>query len=212
MKNLIFINGTMGAGKSAVSRKLKKILAPSLFLDGDWCWDMEPFAPGAAERALVLRNIAFLLNNYLAFDGRGNVIFCWVMHKRAVVEDLLARLDLSGARFFLFTLDVSEAELARRLSRDVERELRDSGIVERSLARRREFDAFGEVVPADGISPAEAARAIASAVLSGGARFYERGHTYGVAGKDLRRAYEAGALRYFEDAERGFRRGAEFSI
>ena len=175
MKNLIFINGTMGAGKSAVSRKLKKILAPSLFLDGDWCWDMEPFAPGAAERALVLRNIAFLLNNYLAFDGRGNVIFCWVMHKRAVVEDLLARLDLSGARFFLFTLVVSEAELTRRLSRDVERGLRDSGIVERSLARRREFDAFGEVVPADGISPAEAARAIASAVLSGGARFYERG-------------------------------------
>ena len=97
------------------------------------------------------------------------------MHKRAVVEDLLARLDLSGARFFLFTLDVSEAELTRRLSRDVERGLRDSGIVERSLARRREFDAFGEVVPADGISPAEAARAIASAVLSGGARFYERG-------------------------------------
>ena len=153
MKNLIFINGTMGAGKSAVSRELKKILAPSFFLDGDWCWDMEPFAPGAAERALVLRNIAFLLNN----------------------EDLLARLDLSGARFFLFTLDVSEAELTRRLSRDVERGLRDSGIVERSLARRREFDAFGEVVPADGISPAEAARAIASAVLSGGARFYERG-------------------------------------
>ena len=175
MKNLIFINGTMGAGKSAVSRERKKILAPSFFLDGDWCWNMELFVPGAAERALVLRNIAFLLNSYLAFDGRGNVIFGWVMHKRAVVEDLLARLDLSGARFFLFTLDVSEAELTRRLSRDVERGLRDSGIVERSLARRREFDAFGEVVPADGISPAEAARAIASAVLSGGARFYERG-------------------------------------
>ena len=172
MKNLIFINGTMGAGKSAVSRELKKVLAPSFFLDGDWCWDMEPFVPGEAERALVLRNIAFLLNSYLAFDGRGNVIFCWVMHKRAVVEDLLARLDLSGARFFLFTLDVSEAELTRRLSRDVERGLRDSGVVERSLARRREFDAFGDVVPADGISPAEAAHAIASAVLSGGARFY----------------------------------------
>ena len=128
----------MGAGKSAVSRELKKILAPSFFLDGDWCWDMEPFAPGAAERALVLRNIAFLLNSYLAFDGRGNVIFCWVMHKRAVVEDLLARLDLSGARFFLFTLDVSEAELARRLSRDVERELREKKYDE--IIAQREAD------------------------------------------------------------------------
>ena len=181
MKNLIFINGTMGAGKSAVSRELKKILAPSFFLDGDWCWDMEPFAPGEAERALVLHNIAFLLNNYLAFDGRVNVIFCWVMHRRSIVEDLLARLDLSDARFFLFTLDASEEELTRRLLRDVEAGLRESGIVERSLARKREFDAFGEVIATDGVSPAAAARAIASSVLSGGALFYEEGDAHGVA-------------------------------
>lgn len=181
MKNLIFINGTMGVGKSAVSRELKKILAPSFFLDGDWCWDMEPFAPGAAERALVLRNIAFLLNGYLAFGGRGNVIFCWVMHRRSIVEDLLARMDLSGARFFLFTLGASENELTRRLSRDVAAGLRESGIVERSLARRREFDAFGKVVATDGVSPAAAARAVASAVLSGMALFYEEGDAHGVA-------------------------------
>lgn len=103
MKNLIFINGTMGAGKSAVSRELKKILAPSFFLDGDWCWNMEPFVPGAAERALVLRNIAFLLNSYLAFDGRGNVIFGWVMHKRAVAR-ICWRGLIYRARDFFFLL------------------------------------------------------------------------------------------------------------
>ncbi len=33
----------MGSGKTAVCRELKKMTAPSAFLDGDWRWDMEPF-------------------------------------------------------------------------------------------------------------------------------------------------------------------------
>ena len=43
MKKLILIGGAMGAGKTTVCQKLKPLLAPSAFLDGDWCWDMEPF-------------------------------------------------------------------------------------------------------------------------------------------------------------------------
>lgn len=35
MKQLILINGTMGAGKSAVSNQLLRLLAPSVYLDGD---------------------------------------------------------------------------------------------------------------------------------------------------------------------------------
>ena len=35
MKNLIFVNGTMGAGKTTLCRELKKLLAPSVFLDGE---------------------------------------------------------------------------------------------------------------------------------------------------------------------------------
>lgn len=182
MKNLIFINGTMGAGKSAVSRELKKILAPSFFLDGDWCWDMEPFVPGAAERGLVLRNAAFLLNGYLAFDGRDNVIFCWVMHRRSIVEDLLARLNLSEVNFFLFTLVASEEELARRLSHDAAAGLRGEETVMRSLKRRREFDAFGKITPTDGISPEETARAIACAVPAEGVKLH-KGDVYKWSGR-----------------------------
>ena len=168
MKNLIFVNGVMGAGKSTVSRELKKFLAPSFFLDGDWCWDMEPFAADAAERALVMRNIAFLLNGYLSFEGRGNVIFCWVMHRRSIVEDLLSRLDLCAVRFFLFTLEVSEETLVHRLRRDARAGLRDEGIIPRSLARLREFDARGVSVDVEAASPLEAARGIAAYVRRGG--------------------------------------------
>ena len=43
MKNLYIVGGTMGVGKTAVCQQLKRILPNSVFLDGDWCWDADPF-------------------------------------------------------------------------------------------------------------------------------------------------------------------------
>ena len=40
MKNIYIIGGTMGVGKTTICQKLKLKLANSVFLDGDWCWDM----------------------------------------------------------------------------------------------------------------------------------------------------------------------------
>lgn len=36
MKTLLFINGTMGAGKSTVCQALKRMIPPAVVLDGDW--------------------------------------------------------------------------------------------------------------------------------------------------------------------------------
>ncbi len=57
MKRLVIVNGTMGAGKTTVCRELKKLAAPCAFLDGDWCWDMEPFMVTEETKALVQDNI-----------------------------------------------------------------------------------------------------------------------------------------------------------
>jgi shikimate kinase len=43
MKRLIFISGTMGIGKTTISKLLLKELKNSVFLDGDWCWNINPF-------------------------------------------------------------------------------------------------------------------------------------------------------------------------
>ena len=43
MKKVIFISGTMGSGKSTVSRLCSEQLTRSVWLDGDWCWMMHPF-------------------------------------------------------------------------------------------------------------------------------------------------------------------------
>ena len=61
MKTLYFISGTMGVGKTAVSQQLKKDLPKSVFLDGDWCWDSDPFQVTDETKAMVTDNICYLL-------------------------------------------------------------------------------------------------------------------------------------------------------
>ena len=51
----------MGVGKTATCRELQKILARNVFLDGDWCWDMQPFVVTDETTAMVGGNIAHLL-------------------------------------------------------------------------------------------------------------------------------------------------------
>ena len=66
MKTLYLIGGTMGVGKTTVSQQLKKDLANSVFLDGDWCWDADPFQVTDETKEMVMDNICYLLNNFLA--------------------------------------------------------------------------------------------------------------------------------------------------
>lgn len=75
MKNLIFVNGIRGAGKTTLCRELKKLLAPSVFLDGDWCWDMEPFSVTDETRRMVMDNIQTLLNRFLQCSQPENILF-----------------------------------------------------------------------------------------------------------------------------------------
>lgn len=65
----------MGAGKTAVCQVLKKRLDRSVFLDGDWCWDMEPFQVTEETKALALDNVCCLLGNFIRCSAYENVIF-----------------------------------------------------------------------------------------------------------------------------------------
>ena len=42
-KTLYLIGGTMGVGKTTVGQILKQRMDRAVFLDGDWCWDADPF-------------------------------------------------------------------------------------------------------------------------------------------------------------------------
>ena len=55
MKTVYLIGGAMGVGKTTVSQQLKKDLANSVFLDGDWCWDADPFQVTDETKEMVMR-------------------------------------------------------------------------------------------------------------------------------------------------------------
>ncbi len=95
MKNLYLIGGTMGIGKTAVCQHLKKKLDCAVFLDGDWCWDSDPFVVNDETKKMVMDHICFLLNSFLSCSVYENVIFCWVMHEQSIIDTIVSRLDLT---------------------------------------------------------------------------------------------------------------------
>ena len=91
-KQLILVGGTMGVGKSAVCRELLRQLTPGVWLDGDWCWNMNPFVVSEENKRMVLSNITHLLRAYLDSSSYRYVLFCWVMDQPLLFEAVLGPL------------------------------------------------------------------------------------------------------------------------
>jgi broad-specificity NMP kinase len=135
MKTLYFIGGTMGIGKTTISQALKRSLNRSVFLDGDWCWDMHPFTVTLETKRLVQLNIVTLLNNFLQSPAFDYVIFCWVMHQQEIIDNLLKQIDTSNCRLINLSLVSNAENLRERLQKDIDTGLRQNDILERSIAR-----------------------------------------------------------------------------
>lgn len=135
MKRLILIGGPMGVGKTAVCRELQRLLPENVFLDGDWCWDAVPFRVTEETKAMVMENIAFLLNQFLRCSAYENILFCWVLHECTIWEDLLGRLDLMGVKVIRLSLICEPRELVRRLEGDIAKGDRTPDVIARALHR-----------------------------------------------------------------------------
>ena len=135
MKNLYLIGGTMGVGKTTVSNLLKKDLPNSVFLDGDWCWNADPFQVTEETKSMVLDNICFLLNNFLRCSAYQNVIFCWVMHQQSIIDSILDRLDTHQCGVTIISLTANEEQLRQRLQRDIAQGRRAEDVIARSVER-----------------------------------------------------------------------------
>jgi len=134
MKKLIMINGTMGVGKSTVSEQLSDQLVPSVYLDGDWCWKMNPWVFTEENKRMVIDNITHLLNAYLTNSGFRYIIFCWVMHQEQIFEDILSHLH-GDYELHKISLICSEDVLRSHIMQDVQKGTRTVESIEGSIAR-----------------------------------------------------------------------------
>lgn len=161
MKTLYLIGGTMGIGKTTVCQKLKNQLHHSVFLDGDWCWDMNPFVVTEETKAVVLDNITTLLGNFLRCSAYDHVIFSWVMHQQSIIDSILERLDLTDVKVISVSLVCSREALLQRLYRDVEAGVRQPDILLRSPQRLALYDAMNtEKIDTSHATVSETAQAI----------------------------------------------------
>ena len=163
MKNLIFINGTMGVGKTTTSRELQKILPKNVFLDGDWCWDMKPFVVNKETKKMVINNIAFLLNQFISCSEYENIIFCWVMHEQKIIDEILSRINYSDCNFEIFSLVCCPDKLIDRISKyqNDETGIETTNIIWRSLERLKMYDALNtEKIDTSDLNPGQTAQII----------------------------------------------------
>lgn len=135
MKTIYLIGGTMGVGKTTVCQFMKKKLQNSVFLDGDWCWDANPFWVTEETKVMVLDNICYLLNNFIRCTAYEHIIFCWVMHEQSIIDEILNRINTRECQVKVISLICSEDALKRRLKEDIRSGLRTADIIEKSVAR-----------------------------------------------------------------------------
>lgn len=134
-KKLIIINGTMGIGKSATSKELNKRLNNSVWLDGDWCWMMNPFAVNNENKKMVVKNIVYLLRSFLTNSSFEYVIFNWVIHTEDILNLILQGINDLEFDIFKITLICSEEALEKRILKDIQLNLRDKDSIIRSIER-----------------------------------------------------------------------------
>lgn len=161
MKRLWLIGGPMGVGKSSAGRLLRDRLPRSVYLDGDWCWDARPFVVTEETKAMVLQNIRFLLENFLHCSEYENVVLTWVMHRQEILDELTRKLP--DCETIAVSLLCAEAELRRRLERDIAAGLREPDVLERAAAYLPLYSALRSFkLDTTRLSPEKTAEAIES--------------------------------------------------
>ena len=135
MKKVYLIGGTMGVGKTTTCQLLKKELNNSVFLYGDLCWDMHPFQVNEETKEMVQDNIYHMLNNFIHCQCFEHIIFCWVMHEQSIIDDIIKHLDLNDCQLYPISLVLDEESLRKRLQKDVDNNIRNQSVIERSVQR-----------------------------------------------------------------------------
>ncbi|MCD8205687.1 MAG: AAA family ATPase [Clostridia bacterium] len=133
-KTMYIIGGTLGVGKSSVSEKLRHILPASVYLDGDWCWDMFPMQVTNETRDMVFENICHILNNFLRCSVVESIIFSWYLPQKEMIDKILSGLDYEPERVVEVILTCDKKVLEKRLKKELKCGVRtDSELVEKGL-------------------------------------------------------------------------------
>ena len=101
---------------------------------------MHPFQVAEETKQKVIRNNCFVLNNFIMCSAYEYIIFCWVMHDRCIIGDLLSHLNTEECRVHLISLVCDKKALQSRLRKDVDAGNRAEDIIDKSVDRISFYD------------------------------------------------------------------------
>ena len=145
MKNLYIIGGTMGVGKTTVSQYLKNELYNCVFLDGDWCWNSNPFIVNNETKEMVIKNICFCLNQFIQCSSYNSIVFCWVLDSQDTIDKIITNIDTKCCNIKNISLVCNKKTLEERLKKDIKSGTRNADIINRSIEKIEHYKDLGTI-------------------------------------------------------------------
>lgn len=139
MKNILFLCGPNGIGKTTICKEIIKKLPNSAYVDSDPCRMMNPFILNDDTIPTIAKNISDLLINYLKCPIVNTVVFSYGFHgrRREVFQRVLLEISKMEHEFIPFLLWCSEEENINRMNFDNRSTIR----IQRTLNEsRKAFD------------------------------------------------------------------------
>ena len=116
MKKLILISGSPCVGKTTVGQYLFDQYENSAYLDGDWCWCVNPFSVKDKRLRNGDKSMSFVLSNYLNSNFDYVFFTSVVLTEATIRENILKDITASDYEVIGFTLTCSEETLMKRHS------------------------------------------------------------------------------------------------
>jgi adenylate kinase family enzyme len=81
------ITGPAGIGKTTVCKELFKRINGCAWLDGDWCWMVNPY-PGKTpeQKKYVEKAFGYIINGYFDDTNTKVILFSWLMHSKFMFD------------------------------------------------------------------------------------------------------------------------------
>lgn len=117
MKNLLFLCGPNGIGKTTISKEIVRQLPNTAYVDSDPCRFMNPFVLSNETIPTIAKNISDLIINYMDCPIINNAIFTYGFHgrRKEVFEMVMVELSKIEYNFIPFLLWCSEEENVKRM-------------------------------------------------------------------------------------------------
>ncbi len=116
MKKLVMVAGPAGVGKTAACSHLFHALKGCAWLDGDWCWMVNPY-PGKTERQKRYAEKAFgyILDGYLQDENTEIILFSWLMNGDFMFDLVTEQISCANYELVKIALVCEEQEHVNRL-------------------------------------------------------------------------------------------------